>query len=50
MRAFLFGAAEASQLEPLNSISDWLLTGPDIGHYKPLNRASNPREIIQYKL
>ncbi len=44
------GAAEASQLEPFESISDWLLSSPDIDWALQLREASRSRFVQQYQL
>lgn len=47
---FLIGAAEASLLEPFESISDWLLSSPEIDWLLQLRDASRSRFVQQYQL
>ena len=44
------GAAEASLLEPFKSISDWLLSSPDIDWALRLREASRTKFVQQYQL
>ena len=44
------GAAEASLLEPFDSISDWLLSGPDIDWMLKLREASRSKFVQRYQL
>ena len=44
------GAAEDRCLEPLESISDWLLSSPDIDWVLQLRNASLSRFVPQYHL
>ena len=44
------GAAEASQFEPFESISDWLLSSPDIDWALQLREASRSKFVQQYQL
>ena len=46
----MFGAAEASPLEPFESISDWLLSSPDIDWSLQLREASRTKFVQQYQL
>jgi hypothetical protein len=45
-----FGVAEASLLEPFDSISDWLLSSPDIDWALQLREASRTKFVQQYQL
>jgi hypothetical protein len=45
-----FGAAKASLLEPFDSISDWLLSSPDIDWVLQLREASRTKFVQQYQL
>ena len=45
-----FGAPEDRCLEPLESISDWLLSSPDIDWVLQLRNASLSRFVPQYHL
>lgn len=47
---FFHGAAEDSLLEPLESISDWLLSSPDVDWILQLRNASVSRFVPQYQL
>jgi hypothetical protein len=44
------GAAEASQLEPYERISDWLLNSPDVDWMLELREASRTKFIQEYQL
>jgi hypothetical protein len=46
----MFGAAEASLLEPYERISDWLLSSPDIDWMLQLREASRSKFVQQYQL
>ena len=46
----LVGAPEDRCLEPLESISDWLLSGPDIDWISQLRNASRTKFVQQYQL
>lgn len=45
-----FGAPEDRCLEPLESISDWLLSSPDVDWNLQLRNASLSRFVPQYQL
>jgi hypothetical protein len=47
---FYYGAAEDTLLEPFDSISDWLLSSPDIDWVMQLRDASRTPFIQQYQL
>jgi hypothetical protein len=44
------GAAEDTLLEPFESISDWLLSSPDIDWVLQLREASMSKFVQQYQL
>ncbi len=44
------GAVEASQLEPFEAISDWLISSPDIDWVMQLRVASRSKFVQQYQL
>jgi hypothetical protein len=46
----IFGAAEDTLLEPFESISDWLLSSPDIDWILKLREASRTKFVQQYQL
>jgi hypothetical protein len=48
--SYSFGAAEDSLLEPFDSISDWLLSSPDIDWVLRLREASRAKFVQQYQL
>ena len=49
-RVFYLGAPEDRCLEPLESISDWLLSSPDIDWILQLRNASLSGFVSQYQL
>jgi hypothetical protein len=46
----MFGAAEASLLEPFDSISDWLLNNSDIDWILQLREAHKTKFVQRYPL
>jgi hypothetical protein len=50
LQGCFFGVPEDSCLEPLESISDWLLSSPDIDWNLQLRNASLSRLVPQYQL
>lgn len=46
----MFGTAQASDFEPLEAISDWLLSNPDLEWMKEIREASRTKFVQQYQL